>query len=276
MLRSLRGWPMFLLGLAASLSSLPVGAQDQSRTFDCIIEPHRTVKIGSPVAGILDKVMVDRGDVVKESQVIGQLMSDVELTSVALARAHTQAEAQVRAAAARVDFEMRKLERSHKLYKKNIISDQDIDESQTELALRKEELAAAKEQLHIAELELKRAQAVLAIRTIRSSVNGVVVERTLSPGEFVLNDGHIVTMAEIDPLNVEVFMPIKEYPNIKVGMTGLVMPEEPIGGKYRATVTIVDRVIDAASGTFGVRFSLPNPDYAIPAGLRCKIHFDFD
>jgi hypothetical protein len=33
----------------------------------------------------------------------------------------------------------------------------------------------------------------------------------------------------------------------------------------------VDRVADAASGTFGVRLSLANPDYRIPAGLRCKL-----
>jgi hypothetical protein len=52
-----------------------------------------------------------------------------------------------------------------------------------------------------------------------------------------------------------------------------VHPEEPIGGSYRATVTVVDRVMDAASGTFGVRLALPNPELHLPAGLKCKIHF---
>jgi len=36
-------------------------------------------------------------------------------------------------------------------------------------------------------------------------------------------------------------------------------------------VTVVDRVIDAASGTFGVRLDLPNPDLSIPGGLPCEI-----
>jgi hypothetical protein len=38
-------------------------------------------------------------------------------------------------------------------------------------------------------------------------------------------------------------------------------------------VTLMDRVIDPASGTFGVRLELPNPDYAIPSGLHCRVRF---
>ena len=40
-----------------------------------------------------------------------------------------------------------------------------------------------------------------------------------------------------------------------------------------APVTIVDRVVDAASGTFGVRLELPNPDRDIPVGLQCQVRF---
>jgi hypothetical protein len=40
---------------------------------------------------------------------------------------------------------------------------------------------------------------------------------------------------------------------------------------YLATVECVDRVADAASGTYGARLSPPNPDYKISAGLRCKL-----
>ncbi len=41
-------------------------------------------------------------------------------------------------------------------------------------------------------------------------------------------------------------------------------------GALSATVSHVDRVLDAASNSFRVRLSLPNPGYALPAGLRCK------
>jgi hypothetical protein len=35
----------------------------------------------------------------------------------------------------------------------------------------------------------------------------------------------------------------------------------------------VDRVFDSASSTFVVRLDLPNQNYALPAGLRCRIRF---
>ncbi len=41
-----------------------------------------------------------------------------------------------------------------------------------------------------------------------------------------------------------------------------------------ATVIVVDRVIDAASNSFRVRLELPNPDNALPPGLRCKLEFE--
>jgi hypothetical protein len=56
-------------------------------------------------------------------------------------------------------------------------------------------------------------------------------------------------------------------------MKAEVIPEEPIGGKHKARVVIVDRVLDAASGTFGIRLQLPNRKYKLPAGLRCQVIF---
>ena len=61
---------------------------------------------------------------------------------------------------------------------------------------------------------------------------------------------------------------------IEVGMDAEITPENAAAKKvYKAKVTIVDRVIDAASGTFGVHLELPNPEYHLPAGLKCKVAF---
>jgi hypothetical protein len=46
-----------------------------------------------------------------------------------------------------------------------------------------------------------------------------------------------------------------------------------VGGKHKAQVKSLDRVIDAGSGTFGVRLELANPDFQIPAGLNCRVRF---
>lgn len=264
---------VILLTAASIAVSLPAAAAAIEEPLECIIEPFQTVKIGSQAAGILAEVNVNRGDMVKKGQVVGRLRSNVEEATVELARARTKSRAKIRAAKAAVGFERRRRKRNRELYRKKVISNQNLDQVETELALREQELEIAQEEARIAALELKRSLAVLGIRTIRSSIDGVVIERALSPGEFVLNEGQVVTIAQIDPLNVEVFVPIALYPDIKVGMSAKVMPEAPIGGELEAVVSIVDRVFDAASGTFGVRLTLANPDSKIPAGLHCMVHF---
>jgi multidrug efflux pump subunit AcrA (membrane-fusion protein) len=56
-------------------------------------------------------------------------------------------------------------------------------------------------------------------------------------------------------------------------MRGEVTPEVPDGEVQVASVTVVDRIVDPASSTFGVRLELPNADHAIPGGLRCQVRF---
>ena len=94
----------------------------------------------------------------------------------------------------------------------------------------------------------------------------------MASGEYV-SEADTIRVVEIDPLYVEVVMPIEQFGSIRKGMTARVFPEQPIGGEYTATVTIVDQLVDAASGTFGVRLELPNKDRKVPAGLKCGIEF---
>lgn len=185
--------------------------------LDCLIAPHVTVSVTTQAVGVLESVAVERGDLVKEGQVLATLESSVERAAVA------------------------------------------VNSARAELSNRR-----------LAELELSRAMAELQQRTVRSPITGVVVKRFLSPGEFV-NHAPIVELAQLDPLRVEVFAPVALLGQVRVGARAQVMPEAPVGGTYAARVTIVDRVLDAASGTFGVRLALANPGYRLPAGLRCKV-----
>ena len=83
----------------------------------------------------------------------------------------------------------------------------------------------------------------------------------------------ILKLAQLDPLYVEVIVPVSMLGKVAPGMLVLVTPELPLNTIVTAQVKVVDRVIDAASGTFGVRLELPNPKYALPAGLKCTVRF---
>ena len=83
----------------------------------------------------------------------------------------------------------------------------------------------------------------------------------------------LMKLAEIDVLHVEVLLPVEAYGKVQRGNAIEVLPEVPAGSHYRATVKVVDTVLDAASGTFGVRLEMLNKDRKIPAGIRCKADF---
>jgi len=109
-------------------------------------------------------------------------------------------------------------------------------------------------------------------KTVRSPLDGVVVARHKSTGEYI-EDQAIVTIAQLDPLRVEVIAPVELFGMIEQGMSAEVISELESSGPHTATVVSVDRVIDGASGTFDVRLELPNPDYKIPSGLKCQVKF---
>lgn len=250
-------------------------AQAVSREeLNCLIEPHTTVTVSTPVEGIVESVKVDRGDLVQEGQVLARLESSVQESEVAVHRYRSEMQAELRSTQARYEFSLRKLARAEEMSKKETISRHELDEAQTEKLLAELARMEAQEKKRLAELEYKRALAALELRTIKSPLTGAVVERLVSPGDYRNNlDPKMFKLAQIHPLRVVVFVPVTIFGGIAVGMRAEVIPEAPLDRPRVAGVTVVDRVVDAASGTFAVRLELPNPKYQLPAGLKCKIRF---
>ncbi len=243
--------------------------------YDCMIEPRQTVEIRSSVEAVIESVRVQRGSLVAKGQVLVTLESGPERAALALAQLRAQNQGEIKLSEARVDITGKKLKRAEELFKQSFISTNARDEAEAELRVASEELLRARENQQLAGLEAQRAAEVLALRTIRSPVNGVVVEVMRKPGEFgaITFKDPILKLAEIDPLHVEVILPVSMYGKVAAGQRATVMPEVPVGGRYPTVVKIVDRVVDAASGTIGVRLELANHKGAIPAGVRCRVEF---
>jgi membrane fusion protein (multidrug efflux system) len=220
-------------------------AQARAEKFECLVQPYVQVKLSSGVPGILGEVLVDRGDFVKKDQVLARLVSDAQEAGYELARARAQ-------------FAERRVERNQELYRKQMISIHEKDEMETEAQLLK--------------LEVREVEEQLKMRSIRSPLDGVVVKRHLSAGEYIQEEP-MLELAQIDPLRVEVVVPMRLYGKIKVGMSAQVEWEAPLQSVHAATVTVVDPVVDAASGTIGVRLELPNPRHELPAGTQCSVSF---
>jgi len=260
------------LCLAALLAPLLARAASE---HDCMIEARQSIEIRSPVEAVIESVRVKRGDFITKGQILVTLESGPERAALALAQSRAKMLGEIKAAEARLEIAEKKARRAEELYKQNFISANARDEAEAEFKLATEELRRARDNQRLSELEATRAAEVLALRTIRSPFDGVVIEVLLRPGEFgaITFKDPIMKLAEINPLHVEAVLPVSAYGNVRAGQRALVMPEPPVGGSYQTTVMVVDRVVDAASGTFGVRLELPNKKHEIPAGVRCRVQF---
>lgn len=259
--------------LLICLVLLPQPGDAQGPSSECLIEPSEVVDLASQVAGVLSSVRVDRGGVVSAGDLVGEINSDVEKAGLAIARQRAESDSTLRSRRATADYEQNRLLRHQNLQEKRIISEQQYEETLTasELAALEVEIAVDQKKLH--DLELTQARAIIARRRITSPIDGIVVNRNLSPGEFAADDETIVTIATFDPLYIELFLPLSEFSRISVGDEAWVVTGEPLNIRRRARVIIKDQVLDAATGTFGVRLMLPNPEGQIPAGLRCTIEW---
>lgn len=238
---------------------------------DCVIEPHITVDLSTSVDGIVDEVLVDRGDIVRAGNVLVRLEAGVEKAAVEQARLRTDQMAEIELAEGRLVFARKKQARTMQLYGDSAVSEFTKDEVDLEVETAILEVKRARENRERALLDLDRAEEILKLRTIRSPINGVVVEKLVAKGEAIGEQQTVLLrLAQIDPLNVELIVPSGQFGALEVGSTLTVTPGFPVEGSFDAEITIIDPIIDASSGTFGVRAVLPNPDYNIPAGLTCE------
>jgi membrane fusion protein (multidrug efflux system) len=225
------------------LAPLPVNRRSINESLDCLLMPSMEVSLASPVVGVIRTVTVDRGDSVNQEDIVVELYDQVE-------------RAALRLNTAQAEYGQRTIERNRGLYERNLISEQE-----------KEEIEINN---RVFALEAEQTLAHIEQKQIRTPVSGIVTERFLDPGEYV-GDQPILTISRLDPLYVEVVLPVERYGSIKRGMKTRVILASPVSGTYEAKVKLVDKVIDAASGTFRVRLMLSNPGNKIPAGLKCQI-----
>jgi len=243
-----------------------------AQVFGCLIEPYRVAEIGSQVVGVIESIKVERGDIVKQGQVIALLKADIERASVSAADVRAKAHANVNAAKANYEFDLLRLKRSKDLLKKSFISIQAHNKVEAETKVSYQTYMQTVEQQRIAKKELDITSSQLSQRQICSPFDGVITDRYLSIGERI-EEKPIVKVAQINRLRVQVVVPVSQYGKIQVNDMVTISPEFPNAPDVQAKISIIDKVIDAASNTFRVQLEIDNHDLSLPAGARCKADF---
>lgn len=252
--------------LSANLSA----EQARQEGFHCVVTPSQTVELGSPVSGLLHEVLVDRSDRVSAGQVVARLDSRIERANLDIARFRAANDTEVHLREAAYTIDRRTEKRLESLADTKVASAQDRDRAARESRLSSWRVKQARDDLDLFALELDRAQVALDRRAIRSPIDGTVVERLHNPGEYI-EDQPLLKIVKLDPLYVEAILPMRLFGKVRPGTQARVLPELDDGTALEATVVVVDPMGDAASGTFGARLELANPNGEIPAGLKCRV-----
>ena len=268
----------YLLCIAYIGNPIPLSRASDGSTMvplPCLIKPDDIIAVGSSVTGVLERITVKQGDIVSAGDVIATLESSLERAEVAVAQGKAHMEAAIKKGEQQVAFTGRKVKRAKELRLTKAIAEHELDEAETEEQMALHAYTEAKEAKAQAELELARAQVALALRTIRSPINGMVIERLVSPGELV-REVPVIRLAKLDPLRVDVYAPSSMLGKIKPGMRADVRINSPLLGPYVGEVFMVNPLIEPASSTFAVRLEMANPGFHIPAGARCFARFAGD
>ncbi len=247
-------------------------AGSEMPTFDCVIEPSEIIELGSASTGVLESVHVYRADRVRAGEEVARLESKVEEAALQVARLRAKHEVPVSLRKRAAELSERTRIRHAPLVNRSAVSQQEMDEIEVEAEIATLQVQDEEENLRIAREELRRARAIMERRIIRSPVDGVIMERFKTAGEFV-EDEPILKIAKLHPLHVEVILPVEYLGRIQPFMKAEVVAAIPDAEPHIAEVKRVDLVADAASGTYGVQLELANPTQSIPAGLRCQVSF---
>ncbi|MEM7260473.1 MAG: efflux RND transporter periplasmic adaptor subunit [Planctomycetota bacterium] len=273
----------FSLGAVTVVSCLLLAASgrgaadgfDSGRPFTGLVRPSALLELGIPVDGRVVAVLVERGDRVSAGDLIARLDIGVEQANLDVSQLRAESEVLERMARVQLDRADDRLEKLRPLIAKGAITGDEFEEAKTQREVAYLEWARAVEDRQVAALEADRARAIVDRRQLISSVDGVVIEKHLSVGELVKSsDGSlVVTVAVLDPLEVELILPASEFRTVRPGQSVRVtVPGYDEAGAI-GSVSFVDRVIDAGSDTFTALITLPNPEHRIPAGLECQVEF---
>ena len=219
----------------------------------------RTVHVVPRVPGIAEAVLVNTGQIVRKGQTLAVFSSQVI----------SEQRSALQTAQKRQSFALSVYEREKKLWEQKITAEQDFLQAQA--ALREAEIAVENAQQKLNALGVTAGSGTGLNRfELRAPYDGLVVERKLSVGEAVKEDTPIMTISDMSAVWVEVSIPAKDLPLMRVGAKVLVRATA-FDAKATGTVAFVGALVGEQTRMARARIVLANPQGAWRPGLFVNV-----
>jgi len=271
-----------------------------------VLTPAR-VDIGATITGRVQKVKVDEGDHVKADQVL------IELERTELAAALAQAAAALQAAvtriaqwrdvasvsareqAAQAEANYRNVERDtarqEQLFKQGFIGESRLDEARRALIVARSQYETARvvsaanaptgvdrrlldDQLAQAGAAKETAAARLAQTVLRAPAAGVVLDRTVEPGDIVQPGKRLLALALDGEVRLTALIDEKNLAVLRVGQRALVSADAFPNQRFGAELSYLSPGIDVQRGTVEAKFAVPAPPPFLRSDMTVSIEIE--
>jgi membrane fusion protein (multidrug efflux system) len=209
------------------------------------------------VAGYLKSINVDKGDSVKE----GDLLAEIEAPEMLADLLKAKAEAE----AAQLDSE-----RVLKARKKaaDLVMPQTVD-----AAIAKADVATAGAQ---------RIQTLLSYAKITAPFSGIITKRWVDPGAFIpaatsssaAKSAAVVTLMDFDTVRIEVAVPDTEAPLVRKDLPVKVTVSELPGRTFEGAITRFSFALDESTKTMATEIEITNADLALRPGMWATVEIE--
>ena len=244
------------------------GATPESPTgIEAITKPSQEVKLGFVHPGILYKLLVKEGQAVKEGDLLVQ--QDDTAEQAQLEQLKEAAEDLTRVKAAQAQLEQKKVDqiKMEQAFKKGASTELEVQHAKLDVIIAGFQLDVENFQRKQDALKQRELQLQIDRMRIKSPVTGLVEEILVREGESSDALAKVVRVVKIDPLWVDVPMPLSQTTKLQIGAELNVQ----LGGTMvKGKVIFLAAVAESASSTRLVRLEVPNPS-GRPAGERVEI-----
>ncbi|MBI1394875.1 MAG: efflux RND transporter periplasmic adaptor subunit [Betaproteobacteria bacterium] len=216
----------------------------------------RVAQLGANATGRVIDVRALRGQVVRAGDILAEVHSN-ELGSAQFSLLKAKAES---------DFMQRAVARARQLYDADVISLAELQRRENDLRIAMAQLRAAESQVRV--LGMSRAE-ILKVEDsgevhpsffVKSTISGVVVERSVARGQVVQPSDNLFTIADLSTVWVVADVPEQDSSSMDEGQEVVIeIPALP-GRKITAKLDYVADTVDPETRTVRVRTEVPNPD----------------
>src|SRR6187397_1172355 len=150
------------------------------------LEAERRVDVGSQVSGTVQEMFVDYNYIVHKGQVLAKLDPTLLQVQVDIQKANIERQkGDITNQEVNLEDSKKNLERTKELAEKGLANQQQLEAAVLTVKSRQAQIESAKKTLYTSEQQLSQAELNVSYTTIKSPIDGVVVERKVDRGQTV-------------------------------------------------------------------------------------------